>query len=104
QERAHVEGIHLGVLEHIRDLATVNLERQALRYGRLAHARLPDIDGVILPSSAQHLDGAFDLRVTPNEWIDLVGFGAFDQVHGERGQWLASSGSGVLIRIGSYGL
>ena len=104
QERAHVEGIHLGVFEHIRDLAAVNLERQALRHGGLANPRLPDIDWVILASSAQHLDGTFDLRVTPNERVDFVGFGTFDQVHGERGQWVAPSGRGVLIRIGPYGL
>ena len=82
----------------------MNLEGQALGNGGLAHPRLADIDGVILAASTQHLDGPFDLRLTPNERIDLVGFGACDQVHGERCQRVAPCGRGVLVRLGRDGL
>ena len=77
---AHIQGVHLGVAERFRDLAALNLEGQTLGDSGLADAGLADVDRVVLAAAAQHLDGALDFRLAPDERVDAVLRGQFDQI------------------------
>ena len=72
QQRAHVERIHLGLLEDLGHVLLRDAPRQALGDGGLADAGLADQQRVVLPPAAQHLDHALDLGFAADQRIDLA--------------------------------
>src|SRR5690349_15086573 len=46
--------------------------RQSLSDSGLADAGFADKQGIILLPPAQHLDGAADFQLAPDQWIDLA--------------------------------
>ena len=78
-QRAHVEGQQLLVLEALGHVALDDALGEALGDGGLADAGLADQHGVVLGAAGQHLDGAADLLVAADDRIELA-FG------GQRGQ------------------
>ena len=70
EQRAHVEREHGRVLEHVRDLAVHDAPGQALGDRGLADAGVADEQRIVLLPAAQHLDGAVDLGVAPDQRID----------------------------------
>ncbi len=71
-QRAHVEREHLLVLEALRHVARDDAMREPLDDGRLADARLADQHRIVLGAPRQHLDGAPDLLVAPDDGIELA--------------------------------
>ena len=67
-----VESDHALVLERIGHIAGHDPLRKSLHDGRLAYARLPDEDGVVLGPPRQHLDHAADLVVTADDRVELA--------------------------------
>ena len=63
-----------------------DLARQTLGDGGLADAGVTDIDRVVLRAPAQHLDGAAQLGIAPDQRIDLAGLGLGVEVDAEIGQ------------------
>ena len=70
EQRAHVEGEHCRVLEHLRNVGVDDLARQALGDRRLADARIADQKRIVLLASAQDLDRALHLRLAADQRID----------------------------------
>ncbi len=63
---------HLLALDGLGDVAGGDLLREALRDGRLAHARLADEAGVVLGAPAQDLRHALDLLLAPHHRVQLA--------------------------------
>ena len=72
EQRAHVERVDRRALEHLRHLALVDAQRQALGDRRLADARLADVERVVLAAPAEHLDGALELALAADQRIDAA--------------------------------
>ena len=72
QQRGHVQGKHLLVLQGLRHLAIDDTLRQAFHDGGLADARLADQDRIILGAPLQHLDRAPDLVIAPDDGVELA--------------------------------
>ena len=81
-QRAHVEGEQLLVLEALGHVAVDDAQGEALDDGGLADARLADQDGVVLGAAGEHLDGAADLLVAADDRIELALGGGGRQVAG----------------------
>ena len=71
-QRAHVEGEQLLVLQALRHVAVDDAQRQALDDGGLADAGLADQHGIVLGAPRQHLDGAADLLVAADHRVELA--------------------------------
>ena len=71
EQRPEVERVHLRILERIRYVAFVNLERQTLGKSRLANTGLPDQQRIVLSTPAEHLNHSLELQVAADERIDL---------------------------------
>ncbi len=71
-ERAHVEGEQLLVLEALRHVAVDDAQRQALDDRRLADAGLADQHRVVLRAPRQDLDRAADLLVAADHRVELA--------------------------------
>ena len=67
---AHVERIDGAVAEHVRHLVLDDHPRQALDERRLAYAGFADIQGIVLATPAENLDGALDLDASADERVD----------------------------------
>ena len=72
QQRAHVEREHGGVAQHVRHFAVHDAARQPFGDRGLADAGFADEERVVLLAAAQHLDGAADLGVAPDQRVDLA--------------------------------
>ena len=59
------------VFEGLRDVATDDSARHALRNRRFSNARLADEDRIVLRAPGQHLHHAPDFFVAPNDRVDL---------------------------------
>ena len=90
QQRAHVERVDDGFLEHLGHLALDDLARQALGDRGLADARLADIERVVLGTAAQHLDGALDLMLAADQRIDAAFAGLLVEIDAIGGQRLVA--------------
>ena len=71
-EGAHVERQELLVLEAFRHVAIDDAQRQAFGDRRLADARLADQHRIVLGAPRQHLDGAADFLVAPDDRVELA--------------------------------
>ena len=80
QQRAHVEREDGGVLQHVRHVLVDDAARQALGDRGLADARIADIERVVLGAAAQHLDGAVDLLLAPDQRVDAAVLGLLVEV------------------------
>ena len=76
---AEVEGVELLARQRLGDVVGHDPLGQPLDDGRLAHAGLPDQDGVVLRAAGQHLHDPLDLLLTPDDRVQLV-------VPGQRGE------------------
>ncbi len=81
-QRTHIEGEHLAVLEILRDLSVDYLGRDAFGYGRLAHTRLADEDRVVFRAPAQYLKHAPYLLVPPDDGIEFSFCRSLVEVYG----------------------
>ena len=71
QQRPHVEGKDGCIPEHLGNLAFDNALGEPLRDRRLADARFPDEQRIVLLTAAEDLDRPVDLAVTPDERVDF---------------------------------
>jgi hypothetical protein len=107
EQRPHVDGEDLRPLEHLGHAPLVDAEREPLGDGGLADPGLPDEHRVVLGPPRQHVDRPLDLRVAPDERVDLSPRGALGQVRRERGQRvgdrllvvLEHGGAAIRIRL-----
>ena len=83
EQRAHVERIDHGGLQHVGHVALDDLARQAFRDRRLADARIAHIERVVLRPAAQDLHRAVHLRPAADQRIDLAVAGLLVEVDGE---------------------
>src|SRR5260370_5669538 len=70
KQRAHVEREYGRLREHGWHVGFDDLAREPLGDRRLADARIPDKQRVILLATAQHLDGALHFGLAPDKRID----------------------------------
>src|SRR5215469_18341014 len=68
----HIQRKDFGVTQRLRHLAPLNLERQALGKRRLSYTRIADIDGIVFPAPAQHLNCALKLRLAADQRINMT--------------------------------
>ncbi len=94
-QRAHVERQDALVLQSLGHLAVDDALRQTFDDRGLADARLADEHRVVLGAALQHLDGAADLIVAPDDRIELARGGARGQIDGVLLQRLPA-----LLRVG----
>ena len=73
KKRAHVEGIDRRIGKDFGGRAIDDLIRKALGNGGLAHAGIPDKEGVVLAPAAEHLNTALDLGIAPDQRVDIPG-------------------------------
>src|SRR3546814_6586348 len=83
QQHAHVERIDDGLQEHLRNIALDDLAGQPFGDGRLADARIADIERIVLRAAAEDLDGALHLLAATDQRIDLSVAGLLVQIHAE---------------------
>ena len=96
-QRAHVEGEDLLVLQPFRHVAADDALRQAFDDGRLADARLADEHRVVLGAAREHLDDAADFLVAADDRIELALARQLRQVAAVAGERLVG-GFGILRR------
>jgi len=72
KQRAHIEGEHGGVTQHVRNLAMDDAARQPFGDRGLADAGLADEQRIVLLPPAEDLDGAADLGFAADQRIDLA--------------------------------
>ena len=83
QQRAHVEGVDLGVAEALGGPPLMDALREPFREGGLSDAALAHEDGVVLAAPRQHVDGAFDLGVAADQRVETTRSGKLAQIGGE---------------------
>ncbi len=71
QQRAHIEREDGRALQDFRHVAERDAARQPLGDRGLADARLADEQRIVLLPAAEHLDGAADLDIAPDQGIDF---------------------------------
>jgi len=104
QQRAHVERIDHGILQHLGNIAFHDLAGEPFCNRGFADPGIPDIERVVLAAAAQDLDRAVDLRSAPDQRIDLAGLGLDVEIDSElvkRGFLLVSA---FLSRFAAFGL
>ena len=79
----HIERNHMAVLQDLRHIMRNDPLCKPFCDGCLAYARLTDEDRVVLISAGQDLDHTIDLRLTPDDRVDLALFGFFIEVDGK---------------------
>jgi len=72
----------------------------ALGQGRLSHACLSDVDGVVLPAPAEHLHGALQLVLAPDQRVDAPVGGPRDQVDAVGGERIVGQAAVLLVALG----
>ena len=80
QQRPHVEREDRRVEQHLGDFALHDAAGEPLGDRGLADAGIADIERVVLGAPAQDLDRPVDLRLTPDQGIDLAAFGLLVEV------------------------
>ncbi len=83
---AQVERVDHRVGQHVGHRAFDDAAGQALGDGRLAYARLTDVQRIVLAAAAEDLDGALDLVGTADQGVDATCPGLVVEVAGEFGQ------------------
>ena len=73
EKRAHVEREDGGAFEHLRHVALDDLLGEPFGDRRLADAGIAHIERIVLVAAAKHLDGALQLKLAPDQRIDLPG-------------------------------
>jgi hypothetical protein len=72
EQRAHVEGEHGRVLQDLRaPRAGRSFRASPSAMAGLADAGVADEERVVLLAAAEHLDGALDLQLAPDQRVDL---------------------------------
>ena len=71
EQSAHVERVDDRALEHVGNVALDDLAGEALGDGGFADPGVADIERVVLRPAAQNLDGAVNLRHSPDQRVDL---------------------------------
>ena len=69
QQRAHVEQVDAAALQALGHVAALDAAHQPPDECRLAHARLADVQRVVLLAAAEHLNGALQLLVAADERV-----------------------------------
>ena len=72
QQGAHVEGVHLRVLEYFRDATLDHATCEAFGNCGLADASLTDKQRIVLASPAQNLNDALDFFLTTDQRVNLA--------------------------------
>ena len=99
-ERAQIEREDARPVQHVRDVALVDAEREAFGERRLPHSGFTHQERVVLAAPAKHLNHALDLERPAYERIDLPRRRSRHQVGGiglqrvRRGRALLSTGRG----------
>ena len=70
--RTHVHLVDGGSPQTLGHVAALDAFGQAIDKSRLAHTGLAHMQGVVLLASAEHLDGAVEFGLTPDERVVLV--------------------------------
>ena len=82
-ERADVQCEQALPLQRFGHITARNPLRQPLDDGRLANARLPDQDRVVLGAPRQNLNKALDLLLSPHDRVELIRAGRGSQIDTE---------------------
>ena len=72
KQRTQIERIDSAAFKHVGHVAVDNHFREALGDRGLAYTRLANVQGVVLSSTTQDLNGAFDLVATANQRVYLA--------------------------------
>ena len=72
EKRAHVEAVDRGAGQDLGRLALDDLPGEAFRDRGLAHAGVAHQERVVLAPAAEHLDATLDLRLAPDQRIDVA--------------------------------
>ncbi len=99
-EGSQVELQQALVHEHVGHVVGDDLLGQPLDDGRLAHARLPDEDGIVLGTTGEDLDDPLDLLLAPDDGVELRFSGQLSEVAGELvqdGSLRALFGAGIVL-------
>ena len=102
QQRAHVERVDRCRLQHVGNVALDDALGQALGDGGLADAGIADIKRVVLGPPAQHLDGALDLAVAPDQRIDPARLGLLVEVDAIGVERLGTLLDGSLLLVRAF--
>ena len=105
-ECAEVEGVELLVGQGDGHLVGDDLLGEALDDGGLAHAGLPDQDGVVLGAPRQHLHHALDFLLAPDERVEFALAGELREVATELiedGRAAGTLGIALLATRGALG-
>ena len=70
-QQTHVQHVDGHALQRRRHVAQGHTQRQPFDHRRLAHARFPRQDGVVLPATHQDVDGLTDLGVSTDHRVHL---------------------------------
>ena len=100
---AQVQRIEGGIGQHLGNVALDHLLGQSLGDGGLADPGLADIEGVVLAPPAQHLDGAFQFVLAPDQGIDAPLAGLLVEVGGEVIQRGAAGGFAADLVLAAGG-
>ena len=79
-QRAHVKGEQLLVLEALRYVAVDDAQGKPFDDGGLADAGLADQHGIVLGAPRQHLDGAADFLIAPDHRVELAVAGRLGEI------------------------
>ena len=72
QQRSDVELVDATALQTLRYASLLNHPCQPPDEGRLSYARLTHVQRVVLVASTEHLYGALQFLLTPNQWIMVL--------------------------------
>ena len=103
-QRAHVQGIDGGVGQRLRYFAFDDKPGQSLCDGGFTHASLAHIKRIVLTPAAQDLDGALDLQLTSNQWIDAPLAGELVEVAGVLIERTTALGLTLAFSTGRFAL
>jgi hypothetical protein len=95
QQAPHVERAHRVVGQVLGHVSGGDALGQSLDDGGLAHARLADQERVVLAPPAQHVDQLADLRLAPDDRVELAvagQAGEIDRVLGQRSRLFRAGG------------
>ena len=105
QQRAHVQGVDADVPQRRRHLALHHALGQPLGDGRLAHAGVADVDGIVLEAAAEHLQRALQDLLAADERLAFAGARLVGELMGvELQEFPVLAGSRLLLlSAGGFG-
>ncbi len=100
QQRAHIQRVHVGILQHVGYVVLDDAPRQPFSDGGLAHARFAHQQRIVLAAAAQGLNHPLQFQFAPDQRVDLATQGLGIEV--ERVIFQRTVGHGfIVVTLGS---